>query len=117
MGFQLKKMILFWNVRDINIVAKQKRLSEKIKLSKVSLVCLLETHVLRENQKRVVNRIFPNCTYVDNYDHARLGRIWILFAADVRLHVQSCSSQAMHCHVFLEGGREIFLFICCICLQ
>lgn len=64
--------------------------------------------MLKENQKRIVDRIFPNCTCVNNYHYARLGRIWILFDADVRVHVHSSFSQVMHCNVFLEGEGKYF---------
>lgn len=53
-------MILFWNIIGLNSIIKQKRLHEKIVSSKTSLVCLLETHVLKENLKRVIESVFPN---------------------------------------------------------
>src|SRR4051812_1341663 len=101
-------MILFWNVRGLNCITKQKRLYEKIKSTKVSIVCLLETHVLQENQKKVVDRIFPNCSLVDNYSQARLGRICVLYTSDIRIHMHSCSSQALHFHVFLVQEKKYF---------
>lgn len=58
----------------------------------------------------MIERIFPNRQHVDNYEHARLGRIWILFDADIRLHVHSSSSEAMHCHVYSQSvGKYFFL--------
>lgn len=101
-------MILFWNVRGVNSLAKQKRLREKIKLSRVSVVCLFETHVIKEKQKKVIDYIFPNCSFVDNFDHVRLGRIWILYSNEIRLHVHSSSSQSINCHIYSEKIRKYF---------
>lgn len=75
-------------------------------------MCFLETHVLQDKQQTVIDRIFPHCHHIDNYEHARLGKIWILFAADIRLHVHSSSLQTMHCHVFSENaGKYFFLYV------
>lgn len=68
-------MIIFWNVRHLNSFNKQMRLYDIIKEFKSSLVCLLERHVLQEKQKKVIERIFSDSQYVDNYEHNRLGRI------------------------------------------
>lgn len=69
-------MVLFWNVRGLNNITKQKRLYDIIKESKASLVCFSKKHVLQE-KKIELERIFPNCNYADNYEHAILGRIQI----------------------------------------
>lgn len=67
--------MLFWNVRELNDSFKLKRLVNILQHYKLNLVCLLETHVQKEQQTTILERVFPNCQHVDNCGYAQLGRI------------------------------------------
>lgn len=84
-------MLLFWNVRGLNNPLKQKRLRNILNQLRINLLCLLETHVTQDKQATMVDRLFPGCNVVDNYNHARLGRVWILFDDNVTLSIHGSS--------------------------
>lgn len=105
-------MLIFWKVRGLNHLHKQRRLNAIFKLHKISIACILETHVLQDRQANVVDKIFPSYQFVDNSNHARLGRIWVLFDDAIRMQVHSSSDQALHCHVLSKTlGKYFFLSV------
>lgn len=60
----------------------------------------------------MLQRVFPHSQYVDNYDHARLGRIWILYAAVIRLqgHVVLLKLYIVVCTQKVLANTSSFLF-------
>lgn len=69
---------------------------------------------MQDKQQGILQRIFPHWRHVDNYMHAQLGRIWILYNDNVRLQIHCCSSQAMHFHIFLESIGIYFSSLFCM---
>lgn len=50
--------------------------------------------------------MFPNWSYITNYDHNLLGRIWVVWCPEVRLTPCFTSKQMITCSVLLEGKTE-----------
>lgn len=44
-----------------------------------------------------------------NYEHALLGRIWVLRDSTMRMELLSASAQAIHCHTFSLFHKKYFL--------
>lgn len=64
------------------------------------------------NQAAIAQKLFPGCQIVDNYEHARLGKIWIMHDDAIRLSIHSSSGQAIHCHLFpTKVHRYFFLSV------
>lgn len=95
-------------MRDINNTQKQIQLKKFLGIFKGYIVCLLETHVRQEKQAQIIQKLKPGWTCIDNYLHAALGRIWILFDPRVSISVFYCSSQEIHCHVYLPSLQKYF---------
>ncbi|KAH0898507.1 hypothetical protein HID58_048075, partial [Brassica napus] len=72
----LMSSIFAWNMREFNMPRKQKAVKYWVKAAKLSLGCLLETRVHEDNFQEVFDATFPGWSYIHNYSHHRLGRIW-----------------------------------------
>lgn len=70
-------MILLWNVRGINDPKKQRTLKLRLKKHQCSIMCLLETHVRQDNSASIVAYLLPRWSFLANYEHFSMGRIWI----------------------------------------
>lgn len=64
--------------------------------------------ILQVNQPTIVNIVFPGCQVVDNHEHVRLGRIWILHDDTINLSVHSSSEQVIHCHLYSTKLQRYF---------
>lgn len=51
--------------------------------------CLIETRVKENKVKRILEMVFPGWSYITNYDHHLLGRLWVIWSPRVR--VTPCS--------------------------
>src|SRR5436190_1373443 len=99
-------MILFWNARGINDPRKQKRLKVALRKFNVNIICLLETHVKQNSSLAIAAFLAPGWNFVANYDHADLGRIWILSDQNVRLEVFAMTDQIIHYHIFFKTQKK-----------
>ncbi|KAH0922756.1 hypothetical protein HID58_022774, partial [Brassica napus] len=72
-----------WNTRGFNKMRKQTALRSWIQSAKPSFGCLIETRVREENSISILNSALPNWNFLTNYDHHRLGKIWVCWAGDV----------------------------------
>lgn len=79
-------MLLFWNVRWINVPKKQKRLKLVLKKFTVHIVCLLETHVQISNSTPVADYILPGWSFLANYEFAS-REVWIFFDSSIRMDI------------------------------
>lgn len=77
-------------------------------------MCLIMTLVTKENHLSITSRLLlgwnDHNSLVENYDHADLSRIWILFNDQVRLSVYSSSKQAVDYHVYSKFLERDFFF-------
>lgn len=101
-------MLFFWNVRGLNNPNKQYQLKNTLSKFTGDIICLLETHVRKDIQRKVIQFLKPGRNYTDNYSFAELGRIWVLFGPGVSLSVFKSSAQAIHCHVYSKQLQKYF---------
>ncbi|GKV50648.1 hypothetical protein SLEP1_g57349 [Rubroshorea leprosula] len=74
------------------------------------IVCLLETHVQQKNFIMVSGSLLPGWTALNNYEHAKLGRIWVFHRPHIQMSISSMHHQAIHCHVFNSTTAQ-YLFL------
>ncbi|GLT29998.1 hypothetical protein SLA2020_048250 [Shorea laevis] len=104
--------ILFWNVRGINMPSKQRELKRYFMQYNANIICLLETHVQRQNFLAISSFLLPGWPGHNNYEYASLGRIWVFHRHHIQITVSSVTSQAMHCHTFDSiTGKYFFLSV------
>lgn len=101
-------MMLFWNVRGINGPRKQKKLKNALKKIHVNIVCLLERHVKQSISSSIADFILPGWALLTNYEHASIGRIWILHDTSVRMEIFAKSDQAIHYHTYSVTHKKYF---------
>lgn len=53
--------------------------------------------------------ILPGWSCLDNYSHAELGRIWVLYNAGISISMLSCVAHALHCHIYSLKLQRYFL--------
>lgn len=71
-------MIVTWNVRGLNKIARHNEIGAHLGNMKVSCVAMLETRV-KENNANKVRRVFGvNWNWIDNYEHHLNGIIWVM---------------------------------------
>lgn len=71
--------------------------------------CIIETRVKERRMQRIVSSAFPHWSAISNYEHHRLGRLWVVWSQEV--HVTPCfkSYQLITVSVLLDGMTEEFL--------
>lgn len=101
-------MILSWNVRGLNRVAKNKEVSSRLFNLNPKVAILLETRVRQNNFDKCKKRLEKKWQVIENYSHSVNGRIWILWD-DKRIEVKkiSCTDQAIHCGMYNLDGSFI----------
>lgn len=95
-------------MRGINDPIKQQRLKLALQKFSGSIMRLLETCVRRENQQAIINKILLGWNCINNYAHAELDRIWILYNHQMQFQVNGTSKQVIHCHIYSESLRKYF---------
>lgn len=70
---------------------------------------LLETKVKEGNAQGIVDKVFNGWSYISNYEHNRLGRIWIVQNDMVRMTPIYKMDQLLFVLILLEGTSEEFL--------
>lgn len=69
---------------------------------------LLETHVMEAKAERIASSIFKDWSLITNYEFNRLGRIWVVWSAHVRLSILFKNGQMITCSIKLEDQDEEF---------
>nr|GEV20939.1 hypothetical protein [Tanacetum cinerariifolium] len=59
----------------------------------------------------IVSRVFHGWSSMSNYEHHRLGRLWVVWKQNVRVTPLFKSSQMITCSIFVEGRIEEMLII------
>lgn len=70
--------------------------------------CLIETGVKENKVKKIMEKVFPDWSYITNHESNRLGRLWIVWSPRVRVTPVFQSAQLVTCSVLLEGLKEEF---------
>ena len=103
-------MMVSWNVRGINKVARNKEVSSFLHSFNVPIVALLETRVKMHNAKKVRNKIGGSWNYMDNYDRHENGRIWLLWDhREVNLKLIQTDEQFIHVEIYSLGQSLKFV--------
>lgn len=71
--------------------------------------CLIETQVKENKVKGIMDKVVPGWSYIANYEHNRLGRLWVTWNPKVSVTPCFQSAQLITCSILLEGMvDEIF---------
>lgn len=101
-------MIVSWNVRGCNKIAKVKEIRSHLRALNIYVAILIETRVKYEKSKKIRDRLGPNWSYIDNYNHHVNGRIWILWDS-AKVAIQPVVSDAQFIHCKLSGIDGTFI--------
>ncbi|GJY53712.1 non-LTR retroelement reverse transcriptase-like protein [Tanacetum coccineum] len=71
--------------------------------------CLIETKIKEKKEEMIVSRVFHGWSSMSNYEHHRLGRLWVVWKQNVRVTPLFKSSQVISCSIFVEGRTEEML--------
>ncbi|GKA76547.1 putative non-LTR retroelement reverse transcriptase, partial [Tanacetum coccineum] len=71
--------------------------------------CLIETKIKEKKEAMIVSRVFHGWSSMSNYEHHRLGRLWVVWKQNVRVTPLFKSSQVISCSIFVEGRTEEML--------
>lgn len=96
----------FWNVRGLNKSIKHSVIKKWLEERQFYFGCLIETKVKEGRVPLLVGSMFRNWSILKNYEHHRLGRIWVVWKNNVRLTPFFKSSQVITCSVKLESVQE-----------
>ncbi|XP_059298114.1 uncharacterized protein LOC132050769 [Lycium ferocissimum] len=78
-----------------------------LQIKRINFVGLIETRVKQHRAKGILANIAPGWGYLDNYQSAANGRIWILWDTNkYQIHKLREEDQLIHCQV--KGIREDF---------
>lgn len=56
----------------------------------------------------IVPLVFPNWSFLHNYNSSHLGIIWLLWKDSLDVTVNSITAQAIHCHISKSDGSNLF---------
>lgn len=99
----------FWNVRGFNKQTKQKVVKNWVRDQSILFRGLIETRVKERKAAKIVEEVFDRWIFMSNYEHNRLGRLWIVWRSVVRMTPIYKSDQLITCLVKLPGNQEEFL--------
>lgn len=97
-----------WNVRGFNKSTKHAVVREWVRNQSLQFGSLIETRVKEKKAERIVSEVFQGWNFMSNYEFSRLGRLWVIWKAEVRMSPVFKSSQMITCSVLLPGGLEEF---------
>ncbi|XP_058750195.1 uncharacterized protein LOC131623214 [Vicia villosa] len=101
-------MIVSWNIRGLNKVAKQKEISSRLFKLQPNIAILLETRVKKEKAEKWRQKIGGNWQVCDNYRNHANGRIWILWqGSKVNIQTVSMTDQMIHCGLYGRDGKFV----------
>ena len=96
----------FWKMRGFNKTTKHSVVRDWIRSQPLHLGGLIETRVKEGKAGSIVNYVFHNWSFMANYEHNQLGRIWVVWDQSVKMTPVYKSSQLITCSVLLEGRTE-----------
>lgn len=79
-----------------------------IQAVKPSFGCFLETRVQEIYSTSIISSTLPNWSFITNYDHHRLGRIWVCWMDAVTITLVLKSAQHITCLVTIVSSGESF---------
>lgn len=98
----------FWNVRGLNKTTKHAVVNKWVTDQSILFGCLIETRVKEMKVGKILDGIFAGWNYMGNYEHHRLGRLWVLWRSSVRMTPVYKSDQFITYSVLLPGQSEEF---------
>lgn len=98
--------IFSWNVRGLNSQSRQRAVRCWISSNKPLVGAFLETRVREENFVSVLNSTAPGWRFENNYEHAELGRIWLVWDPSVSVIVFMKTDQLILCSIQLPDATE-----------
>ncbi|KAF8072336.1 hypothetical protein N665_1125s0004 [Sinapis alba] len=93
-------------MRGFNKISKHGVVRDWVRNQSLQFGSLIETRVQENKAERIVNSAFHNWSYMANYEHHHLGRIWVVWGPSVRITPVYKSSQLITCSVLMEGKTE-----------
>lgn len=97
-----------WNVRGLNKSSKHSIIHDWIRCNPFYFGCFLETRVKESKSSTIAHSIAPHWSVISNYEHSRLGRIWVVWGDKARLTPVDKSHQIITCSILLEDKEEEF---------
>lgn len=73
----------FWNICCPNKQKKHK-IIKKWCTNNNEFGAVLENRVKEAKEPRIISKVFPGWSSINNYEHHRLGRIWVVWKDTVR---------------------------------
>ncbi|KAF8092913.1 hypothetical protein N665_0396s0003, partial [Sinapis alba] len=89
-----------------NKLSKQDVVRDWIKKNSFQFGCIIETRVKESRAGGIVSSVCPGWSTISNYEHNRLGRIWVLWGPKVRVTPCYKSGQLITCSILFEGSSE-----------
>jgi exonuclease III len=77
--------VLIWNIRCNNKPLKQKEVRKMVARLKISIICLVETRVQKENIIKIRDNMLAGWEILHNCNDHWLGKIWICWDLDFLL--------------------------------
>ncbi|KAH0936459.1 hypothetical protein HID58_013576, partial [Brassica napus] len=108
-GTDVMISIFAWNTRGFNKMRKHKAFHSWIQSARPSFGCLVETRVQEVNSISILNSALPNWNFLNNYDHHRLGKIWVCWDDNVSVSLVYKSAQCITVWVTSKTGEQ---FLC-----
>lgn len=71
--------------------------------------CIIENRVKERRMQHIVSSAFPHWSAISNYEHHRLGKLWVVWSPEVRFTPCFKSSQMINVSNLLDGMAEEFL--------
>jgi hypothetical protein len=89
---------------------KQKEIKKMVSRLKISILCLVETRVKKENFSRIVADMLPGWEVVNNYSKHCLGKIWICWdPGGFVIDPYDIHEQVITCKVISKDSGESWL--------
>lgn len=101
--------IFAWNMRGFNQPRKQQAVRRWVKAARLSIGCLLETKVKFDKFQKFFDGTFPGWSFLHNYSHHGLGRIWVVWSAGVEVIPVLTSAQMITVWVRYKDTGDTFL--------
>ena len=99
----------FWNMRGFNKTTKHEVVRSWMRNQNFLFGCLIETRVKEKKANGIVSSVFKDWDFMSNYEHNRLGRLWVVWHSSVRITPVYKSNQLITCSILLPGEDEDFL--------
>lgn len=97
-----------WNIRGFNKSTKQEVMRKWVRDSSILFGCLIETRVKEKKSEKTVDEVFKGWNFMANYEHNRVGRLWVVCRSTVGMTPVYKSDQIITCSVLLSGKMEEF---------